>query len=158
VFTISRCKSPIHAVILHFKMYLIASHLHLIVSILSGNSLRFSGWSIVCAETPQTRQSSDCLQKTHTHTREAKRTRNAGSKKLSSNAAVRGQIMSKPLLGTANIFPSRSERLDFVVLGSPCISYTIYAYCNKFAGSISQWKFITVKTQYTTVDHSSQLF
>jgi hypothetical protein len=31
-------------------------------------------------------------------------------------------------------------------------------YCNKFAGFYSQWKFITLKTQYTTVDHSSQLF
>jgi hypothetical protein len=30
-------------------------------------------------------------------------------------------------------------------------------YCNKFAGSISQWKFITLKAQYTTVDYSSQL-
>jgi hypothetical protein len=32
------------------------------------------------------------------------------------------------------------------------------SYCNKFAGFYSQWKFITLKTQYTTVDHSSQLF
>jgi hypothetical protein len=30
-------------------------------------------------------------------------------------------------------------------------------YCNKFAGFYSQWKFITLKTQYTTVGHSSQL-
>jgi hypothetical protein len=35
---------------------------------------------------------------------------------------------------------------------------TKYLYCNKFAGFYSQWKFITLKTQYTTVDHSSQLF
>jgi hypothetical protein len=27
-------------------------------------------------------------------------------------------------------------------------------YCNKFAGSISQWKFITLKAQYTTVDYN----
>jgi hypothetical protein len=33
-----------------------------------------------------------------------------------------------------------------------------HTYCNKFAGFYSQWKFITLKTQYTTVDHSSQLF
>jgi hypothetical protein len=31
-------------------------------------------------------------------------------------------------------------------------------YCNKFAGSISQWKFVTLKVQYTTVKHSPQLF
>jgi hypothetical protein len=31
-------------------------------------------------------------------------------------------------------------------------------YCNKFAGSISQWKFITLKAQYATVEYSSQLF
>jgi hypothetical protein len=30
-------------------------------------------------------------------------------------------------------------------------------YCNKFAGSISQWKFITLRVQYTTLDYSSQL-
>jgi len=31
-------------------------------------------------------------------------------------------------------------------------------YCNKFAGSISRWKFITLTVQYTTLDYSSQLF
>jgi hypothetical protein len=31
-------------------------------------------------------------------------------------------------------------------------------YCNKFAGSVSQWKFITLKVQYTTLDYGSQLF
>jgi hypothetical protein len=31
-------------------------------------------------------------------------------------------------------------------------------YCNKFAGSISQWKFITLTAQYTTVEYSSQHF
>jgi hypothetical protein len=31
-------------------------------------------------------------------------------------------------------------------------------YCNKFASSISQWKFITLKVRYTTVEYSSQLF
>jgi hypothetical protein len=31
-------------------------------------------------------------------------------------------------------------------------------YCNEFAGSISQWKFITLSVQYTTLDYSSQLF
>jgi hypothetical protein len=31
-------------------------------------------------------------------------------------------------------------------------------YCNNFAGSISQWKFITLKPQYTTVEYSSQHF
>jgi hypothetical protein len=30
-------------------------------------------------------------------------------------------------------------------------------YCNEFAGSISRWKFITLKSQYTTVKHSRQL-
>jgi hypothetical protein len=34
----------------------------------------------------------------------------------------------------------------------------IPTYCNKFAGSISQWKFITLKAQYTTVEYSSQHF
>jgi hypothetical protein len=34
----------------------------------------------------------------------------------------------------------------------------IYIYCNKFAVSISQWKFITLKAQYTTVEYSSQHF
>jgi hypothetical protein len=34
----------------------------------------------------------------------------------------------------------------------------IYIYCNKFAGSISQWKFTTLTVQYTTLDYSSQLF
>jgi hypothetical protein len=27
-------------------------------------------------------------------------------------------------------------------------------YCNEFAGSISQWKFITLKVQYTTVNYN----
>jgi hypothetical protein len=36
--------------------------------------------------------------------------------------------------------------------GFPC------QYCNKFAGSISRWKFITLKTQYTTLDYSLQPF
>jgi hypothetical protein len=27
-------------------------------------------------------------------------------------------------------------------------------YCNEFMGSISQWKFITLKVQYTTVDYN----
>jgi hypothetical protein len=31
-------------------------------------------------------------------------------------------------------------------------------YCNEFAGSISRWKFITLKVQYTTLDYGSQLF
>jgi hypothetical protein len=31
-------------------------------------------------------------------------------------------------------------------------------YCNKFAGSVSQWKFITLKAQYTTVEYNSQHF
>jgi hypothetical protein len=34
----------------------------------------------------------------------------------------------------------------------------IYKYCNKFAGSISRWKFITLRVQYTTLGYSSQLF
>jgi hypothetical protein len=34
----------------------------------------------------------------------------------------------------------------------------IQKYCNKFAGSISRWKFITLNVQYTTLDYSSQLF
>jgi hypothetical protein len=33
----------------------------------------------------------------------------------------------------------------------------IITYCNKFAGSISGWKFITLTVQYTTVDYRSQL-
>jgi hypothetical protein len=39
------------------------------------------------------------------------------------------------------------------------VSLTIY--CNEFAGSISRWNFITLKSskvQYTTLDYSSQLF
>jgi hypothetical protein len=32
------------------------------------------------------------------------------------------------------------------------------SYCNKFAGSVSQWMFNALKNQYTTVDYSSQLF
>jgi hypothetical protein len=45
---------------------------------------------------------------------------------------------------------------------SVCLSVCMYVqekniYCNKFAGSISQWKFITLKAQYTTLDYSSQL-
>jgi hypothetical protein len=31
-------------------------------------------------------------------------------------------------------------------------------YCNEFAGFYSQWKFITLNAQYTTLDYSSQLF
>jgi hypothetical protein len=31
-------------------------------------------------------------------------------------------------------------------------------YCNEFAGSILQWKFITLKVQYTTLDYSPQFF
>jgi hypothetical protein len=27
-------------------------------------------------------------------------------------------------------------------------------YCNEFAGSISQWKFITLKIQYTTINYN----
>jgi hypothetical protein len=38
-----------------------------------------------------------------------------------------------------------------------CYTFT-RTYCNEFAGSISQWKFITLKVQYTTLDYSSQLF
>jgi hypothetical protein len=30
----------------------------------------------------------------------------------------------------------------------------IRMYCNKFAGFYSQWKFITLKTKYTTVDYN----
>jgi hypothetical protein len=37
-------------------------------------------------------------------------------------------------------------------------SNTLRLYCNKFAVSISQWKFITLTVQYTTLDYSSQLF
>jgi hypothetical protein len=31
-------------------------------------------------------------------------------------------------------------------------------YCNKFAGSLSRWTFITLTVHYTTLDYSSQLF
>jgi hypothetical protein len=37
-------------------------------------------------------------------------------------------------------------------------THIICIYCNKFAGSVSRWKFITLKVQYTTLDYSSQLF
>jgi hypothetical protein len=37
-------------------------------------------------------------------------------------------------------------------------SSSIYIYCNKFAGSVSQWKFTTLTVQFTTLDYSSQLF
>jgi hypothetical protein len=30
----------------------------------------------------------------------------------------------------------------------------LHKYCNEFVGSISQWKFITLKAQYTTVDYN----
>jgi hypothetical protein len=33
---------------------------------------------------------------------------------------------------------------------------SLLLYCNKFAGSISRWKFITLRVQYTTLDYSSQ--
>jgi hypothetical protein len=33
-----------------------------------------------------------------------------------------------------------------------------WEYHNEFAGSISQWKFITLKIQYTTLDYSQQLY
>jgi hypothetical protein len=36
--------------------------------------------------------------------------------------------------------------------------HSIHKYCNEFAGFYSQWKFITLKAQYTTVEYSSQLF
>jgi hypothetical protein len=36
--------------------------------------------------------------------------------------------------------------------------YNLYSslnkYCNKFAGSVSQWKFTTLTIQYTTVDYN----
>jgi hypothetical protein len=32
------------------------------------------------------------------------------------------------------------------------------AYCNEFAGCISQWNFITLRVQYTTLDYSQQLY
>jgi hypothetical protein len=47
--------------------------------------------------------------------------------------------------------------------GRPARSQTLYwlsypahlsSYCNEFAGSISQWKFITLKTQYTIVNYN----
>jgi hypothetical protein len=31
-------------------------------------------------------------------------------------------------------------------------------YCDEFAGSISQWNFITLKIQYTTLDYRQQLY
>jgi hypothetical protein len=34
------------------------------------------------------------------------------------------------------------------------ISQNMLKYCNEFAGSISQWKFITLKTQYTTDNYN----
>jgi hypothetical protein len=33
----------------------------------------------------------------------------------------------------------------------------INLYCNEFAGSISRWKFTTLKAQYTTVNYNQQL-
>jgi hypothetical protein len=36
--------------------------------------------------------------------------------------------------------------------------YETRKYCNVFVGSISQWNFITLKVQYTTVNYSQQLF
>jgi hypothetical protein len=33
-----------------------------------------------------------------------------------------------------------------------------YIYCNKFAGSISRWKFITLRIQYTIVNYNQQRF
>jgi hypothetical protein len=35
---------------------------------------------------------------------------------------------------------------------------TAFKYCNVLVGSISQWNFIALKVQYTTVNYSQQLF
>jgi hypothetical protein len=37
-------------------------------------------------------------------------------------------------------------------------SHNVFLYCNVPVGSISQWNFIALKVQYTTVKHSQQLF
>jgi hypothetical protein len=50
----------------------------------------------------------------------------------------------------------RCIELHFVLTYTEC-AFKLW-YCNKFAGSISQWKFITLKAQYTTVEYSSQHF
>jgi hypothetical protein len=44
---------------------------------------------------------------------------------------------------------------SLAVIASDYVADTVpIMYCNKFAGSISQWKFITLKAQYTTVDYN----
>jgi hypothetical protein len=35
-----------------------------------------------------------------------------------------------------------------------CARCLAHLYCNEFAGSISRWKFITLKIQYTTVNYN----
>jgi hypothetical protein len=51
-----------------------------------------------------------------------------------------------------NIFLNMADFAEF------SFSFVYFDYCNKFAGSISRWKFITLRVQYTTLDYSSQLF
>jgi hypothetical protein len=45
--------------------------------------------------------------------------------------------------------------LDGIMAGTAVLTHPHgERYCNVFAGSISQWKFITLKTQYTTVNYN----
>jgi hypothetical protein len=39
-----------------------------------------------------------------------------------------------------------------------CFRKYICVYIVTYSGSISQWKFITLRIQYTTLDYGSQLF
>jgi hypothetical protein len=51
-----------------------------------------------------------------------------------------------------NVYCSTESAINFTLCSTLFIGSIIY--CNKFAGSISRWKFITLKTQYTTVDYN----
>jgi hypothetical protein len=48
-----------------------------------------------------------------------------------------------------NIFNLRENKISAELLRT---------YCNVLVGSISQWNFIALKVQYTTVDYSQQLY
>jgi hypothetical protein len=68
-----------------------------------------------------------------------------------SNDKSRGDLRKLKTVSLNQLDASKEVGLEVNPGKTKCI-------VNKFAGFYSQWKFITLKTQYTTVDHSSQLF
>jgi hypothetical protein len=48
--------------------------------------------------------------------------------------------------------PKIYKKLIFLIMPK------ILKYCNKFADSVSQWKFTTLTVQYTILDYISQIF